>query len=339
MQQKNDASYNVRRKRKRMLYRLRQRAIELMIIAAVVLAIILLVRGCGNKSADPTSSLLSDNSDIVDPEALPQIPIFTADTFTFSDEINAQSAILIDCTDNEILAAKDAQSPFYPASITKVMALLVAIENIKDLNDTFTMTYEIMHPLYLQNATIVGFMEDEVIPLTDLLYGAILPSGADATQALAEYVSGSEAAFAELMNKRAEEMGLQNTHFTNTSGLHDVNHYTCALDMAIVLREAMKNDLCRQVLTTHTYQINPTEHHPEGIPLANAMIGRVRSNQPEGATVVGGKTGYTNEAGHTMVSLAEGEDGHDYIFVSLKGTDKYKATNDAIFAYNMFCSE
>ena len=268
----------------------------------------------------------------------PIIPSFTADTYTLGDEINAPSAVLIDCTDNTILAAKDAQAVLYPASITKVMTLLVAIENIHDWNDTFTMTYELLHPLYMQDATIVGFMEDEVVPLTDLLYGAILPSGADATQALAEYVSGSEEAFAELMNKRAEEMGLQNTHFVNASGLHDVNHYTSALDMAIIMREAMKNELCRKVLTTHTYVIDPTEQHPEGIPLANTMIGRVRANQPDGATVVGGKTGFTNEAGHTMMSLAQGDDGHEYVFVSLKGADKYKATNDAIRAYSMFCA-
>ena len=338
MRQTDNTSYNAKRRRKRRLYRLRQRAIELTIMLVCVVAIFLLIRGCANNAE--TDVISSPSSDIVvTPPVLSQMPTLTADTFTLTDEVNAQSAVLIDCTDNTILATKDAQAIFYPASITKVMSLLVAIENIEDFNDTFTMTYEIMHPLYLQNATIVGFMEDEVIPLTDLLYGAILPSGADATQALAEYVSGSEAAFAELMNDRAEEMGLQNTHFTNTSGLHDANHYTCALDMAVILREAMKNDLCRKVLTTHTYVTQPTEHHPEGIPLANTMIGRVRSNQPDGATIIGGKTGYTNEAGHTMVSLAEGDNGHDYIFVSLKGTDKYKATNDAIKAYDMFCSE
>lgn len=337
MQSESGASYSARRKRKRLLYRLRQRIIELLIIAAIVTAVVLLIRGCSDNGGDVISSPSSDIAPLPSP-VLPVLPSFTADTYTLGDEINSQSAVLIDCTDNTILAAKDAQAILYPASITKVMSLLVAVENIDSFDDMFTMTYDILHPLYLQNATIVGFMEDEVVPLTDLLYGTILPSGADATQALAEYVSGSEEAFAELMNQRAEEMGLQNTHFVNTSGLHDANHYTCALDMAIILREAMKNDICRQVLTTHTYVTTPTEQHPDGIPLANAMIGRVKTTPPDGATVLGGKTGYTSEAGHTMSSLAVGDDGHEYIFVSLKAADKYKATNDAIHTYSMFCA-
>lgn len=330
------SSYSTKRRRKRILYRLRQRLIEFALILIVFLAIFFLVRGCVDRKHDDdvTSSDVSVSTPSID---LPVIPEFTANTLTLANEVDARSAVLIDCTTNEVLAAKDARTSYFPASVTKVMSLLVAVENIDDFYDTFTMTYDIMHPLYLQNATIVGFMENEVVQLMDLLYGAILPSGADATQALAEYVSGSEEAFAELMNERAKEMGLQNTHFTNTSGLHDPDHYTCALDMAIIMREAMKNPLCRKVLTTHTYMIEPTEHHPEGIPLANAMIGRVKTNQPLGATVVGGKTGYTDQAGHTMMSLAVGDNGHEYIFVSLKGTNKYAATNDAVNIYEMFC--
>ena len=332
------ASYSAKRRRKRILYRLRQRAIEIALILSVFFAIFFLVRGCVNRNHND-DSVSSDIAVSTPVETLPVIPNFTNNTITLTDEVDAQSAVLIDCATNELLAAKDAQTAYFPASVTKVMSLLVAVENIDDFYDTFTMTYDIMHPLYLQNATIVGFMEDEEVQLMDLLYGAILPSGADATQALAEYVSGSEAAFAELMNERAEEMGLQNTHFTNTSGLHDPNHYTCALDVAIIMREAMRNPLCRKVLTTHTYMIKPTEHHPDGIPLANAMIGRVKTNQPEGGTVVGGKTGYTDQAGHTMASLAVGDDGHEYVFVSLKGTNKYAATNDAIKVYGMFCGD
>ena len=333
-----NSSYSAKRRRKRILYRLRQRLIEFSLILTVFMAVFFLVRGCVNRSH--SNDVVSSDAPVSTPTVvLPVIPEFTADTRTLADEVDAQSAVLIDCTTNEVIAAKDALSSYYPASVTKVMALLVAVENIDDFYDTFTMTYDIMHPLYLQNATIVGFMENEVVRLIDLLYGAILPSGADATQALAEYVSGSEEAFAQLMNERAQEMGLQNTHFTNTSGLHDPNHYTCALDMAIIMREAMKNPLCRKVLTTHTYTIQPTEHHPEGIPLANAMIGRVKTNPPQGATVLGGKTGYTGQAGHTMMSMAIGNDGHEYVFVSLKGTNKYAATKDAVQSYEIYCGK
>lgn len=324
-----------RRARKRRLYRLRQRIIELGILAVVVAAVAVPVSIAHRRSAEPTDQTPSSVSEPTS-ASKPVYPVYTADTVTLTDAVDADYVLLMDVNENRVLAAKGADVRAYPASVTKVMTLLVAVENITDFTDTFTMTYAITDPLYLANATVAGFSNNEAVTMEDLLYGTILPSGADACQALAEYVAGTDEAFVELMNKRAQEMGLKNTHFTNTSGLHDPNHYTTAEDMAMILRVAMENPHCRQVLSTYQYTTASTPQHPEGILLTSTLFGRMYGTEPDGATVVAGKTGYTSEAGHTVVSYAEGLDGHDYILVTLKGSNRWKATYDAIDLYTEF---
>ena len=330
-----------RRVRRRRLYRLRQRAIEgliLVVLVGLIATPIWFFRSC-KASKEEMSESESSQSVAELPEKVEWIfPAVTADTFTLTNEVDAYSAILVDITDNVVVGSKQPREVLYPASITKVMTLLVAVEHITDFTDTFTMTYEILYPLYLENATIAGFSEGEAVNLEDLLYGCILPSGADATQALAEYIAGSEEAFAVLMNEKAAELGLKNTHFVNTSGLHDKEHYTTAEDMAMVMLAAMKNPHCRQVLSTYQYTTAATPEHPEGILLTSTMFSRMYGDEPEGALIIAGKTGYTSQAGHTMVSYAQGEDGHDYIFVSMKGSNRWRATFDAINTYTLFCA-
>jgi len=145
--------------------------------------------------------------------------IYDDNTKAIGSNINSTYGIVYCVDDRQVLGRKSSQERMYPASMTKVMSLIVAVENILDLNDTFEMTFEIINPLYLQNATVTGLSSGETVPLIDLLYGIILPSGADATDAIAQYICGSQDEFVKLMNKKAEELGLIDTHFTNTSGL------------------------------------------------------------------------------------------------------------------------
>lgn len=325
-----------RRAKKRRKARIRQRIIELMMFAVLVAVIVVpihLIKQAKTQRVDemPDSSV----SDVQQREK-PKYPEYTVDTVTLTDAVDADYALLMDVNENRVLAAKRADVRTYPASVTKVMTLLVAVENITDFTETFTMTYAITDPLYVQNATVAGFLNNEVVTMEDLLYGTILPSGADACQALAQHVAGTDEAFVELMNKRAKEMGLKNTHFTNTSGLHHPDHYTTAEDMAVILRVAMNNAHCRQVLSTYRYTTSITPQHPEGIVLESTLFSRMYGTEPDGATVIAGKTGYTSEAGHTVVSYAEGLDGHDYILVMLKGSNKWKSTYDAIDLYTEF---
>ena len=200
------------------------------------------------------------------------------------------------------------------------MTLLVAVENIENLDDTFLMTNEILYPLNLQDASVAGFLGGENVTIRDLLYGLALPSGADAAVAIADYVAGSEEEFAVLMNEKVEELGLKNTHFVTTSGLHDENHYSTLADIAVILQEAMDNNLCRQILSTYQYRTESTDEHPNGILLTSTMFSRMKGNEDEdiGVDIVGGKTGYTNEAGHCLASFAR-KDGKEYIAVLGKG--------------------
>lgn len=327
-----------RRARRRRLYRLRQRLIELavlaVLVAIVVVPVLLINREDERRSVDTTPPATDLQPALPKP---PPYPVADGDTAGFADTVDAKYAMLWDVTDSRVVAARNADTAVYPASVTKVMTLLVAVENITDFTDTFTMTFEIANTLYLEEASVAGFSVGEKVNLEDMLYGCILPSGADACWGLAEYVAGTEEAFVALMNKKAQELGLKNTHFVNTSGLHDEDHYTTAADMVVIMQAAMENDHCRQVLTTYQYTTAATPEHPEGILLTSTMFSRMYGDEPDGALIIAGKTGYTFEAKHTMVSYAQGEDGHDYIFVSLGGSNRWKATYDAINVYTAFC--
>jgi D-alanyl-D-alanine carboxypeptidase (penicillin-binding protein 5/6) len=251
--------------------------------------------------------------------------------------VDAPCAILVDVTKGRIVAQKNADKRGYPASITKMMTLLVAVENTEDFDSTYEMTFDIVNDTYQQGASRAGFGGGEKVTVTDLLYGCILPSGADATIGLANHLSGSEPAFVKLMNERCKTLGLKNTHFENTSGLHGDKHYSTAADMAVILMAAMQDKTCKEVLSAVKYTTAKTPENPNGLELYSTMFSRMYGTEPEGATIIAGKTGYTAQAGHTMASFATGDNGHEYIFVSMDGTDKWKATYDAINVLTAFC--
>lgn len=246
--------------------------------------------------------------------------------------IESEYAVLLDVTNNTVIASRNSDTRIYPASLTKIMTLLVACEKITDTEQTFTMTYDIIAPLVNQDATRAGFSEGEAVKLIDLLYGAALPSGADATIGLAQAISGSEEAFVGLMNQKAQELGLKDTHFVNTSGLHDPDHYTTATDMAVILEFAIQNELCRKILAAYQYTTSPTPQHPQGILLESTMFSRMYGNEAENVVIEGGKTGYTNESGHCLASFAT-KNGNTYIAATFKGTGRYMPIYDAIDIY------
>lgn len=121
------------------------------------------------------------------------------------------------------------------------------------------------------------------------MYGIALPSGADATTAIAIYLCGSEDEFVKLMNRKVEELGLKNTHFTNASGLYDPNHYSTATDIAMLMSAVMENDTCREILGTYQYTTTATEQHPEGILLESTMYSRMYGNEVTGISIDAGK--------------------------------------------------
>lgn len=252
-----------------------------------------------------------------------------------ANNISSEHAVLLDVDNNTILAQRDPDARIYPASMTKIMTLLVAAEHIENMDDTFTMTYDIIAPLIDAEASRAGFEEGETVPLKDLMYGIALPSGADATTAISIYLCGSEDEFVKLMNEKAEELGLENTHFTNASGLYDPNHYSTATDIAMLMSAVMENDTCREILGTYQYTTSATEQHPEGIPLESTMFSRMYGNEVTGITIEAGKTGYTDEAGHCLVSYATDADGKQFIAVTAKGPTYWRAVFDTFAIYGL----
>ena len=250
--------------------------------------------------------------------------------------IRSEYAILIDLSTNTVVADKNGDKRIYPASMTKLMTLIVAAENIKDLDEHFTFSYAITDPAYKAGASVAGFLSSESVPLIDVLYGVALPSGADATTAVAVTVAGSEEAFAEMMNEKAREIGLENTHFMNASGLHHDDHYSTPHEMAIILEYAMKVPLLAEILSTYQYTTTPTEQHPEGILLTSTMFSRMYGDEAGNCEIIAGKTGYTHEARQCLASMAESPDGRRFVLVTAMAQDKYDPVWDAIDVYKNY---
>lgn len=260
----------------------------------------------------------------------------TDSTVQLGGEIVSNYAVLIDLSTDTIIARKAADTRMNPASMTKVMTVLVAAEHIASPDDTFTMTIDITDYSFVHDCSNVGFEVGEVIPVKDLFYGTILPSGADAAVGLATYVAGSQEAFVEMMNEKLQELGLSQTaHFTNCVGLYDENHYCTVYDMAVILKAAMDNELCREVLSAHTYTTTPTSEHPEGITISNWFLRRIE-DKDTGGEVVGAKTGYVVQSGNCAASYAQSSSGKSYICVTADATSGWKCIYDHVALYKEY---
>ena len=254
-----------------------------------------------------------------------------------TDQVGSEYAVFIDADTNTVLAEKGGNALIYPASMTKVLTILTAAEAIEDPDATFTMTQEIIDPHYRAGATITGFRAGDTCTLRELFYGAALRSAADATTALAITAAGSESAFVDLMNAKCHELGLsQGAHFTNTSGLFQENH-TCTLrDMAAIMRAAMANDLCREILTTETYVSAPTAAEPEGLTFQNKYLGWFLEKQPEGATVTACKSGYVAQAQNCLVSYGTNAEGRNFICVIARAANAETMMGDHRTLYSTY---
>ncbi len=296
-------------------------------------------------SVKPLSSkqaVVSQTEVTIQTESIPETPkveipypLADSSTVQFGDDVTSEYAVLVDVSANKILAQRNSSARIYPASLTKVMTLIIAAEKATDTEKTFTMTNEIIDPLVRQDATRAGFEDGEAVKIIDMMYGAILPSGADATVGLAKALCGSENAFVELMNEKAKSLGLKDTHFMNTSGLHDSEHYSTPEDMAVILEYAMKNELCRKILSTYQYTTASTPQHPNGILLESTMFSRMYGTEVENVTILGGKMGYTDEAGNCLASFAV-KNGKEYVAVTTKGSGKYAPIFDSFKIYGNY---
>lgn len=253
------------------------------------------------------------------------------------DKLNSTNAILIRLEDQTILMQKSSEEKIYPASLTKMMTAIVAIENLTNLQKEIQLTHYTFNGLYSANASMAGFQPGEKVRAIDLLYGVMLRSGAEACIGLADHIAGSEQNFVTMMNQKAADLGMYNTHFENTTGLHNENHYTTVKDLAILLNYALQNETFREIFTASRHSTQPTNKHPEGITFYSTMFEKLNNQNIIGGEILGGKTGYTDEAGLCLASLAKvGNQEYILITAGAKGdihSEQYNIT-DALAVYN-----
>lgn len=218
--------------------------------------------------------------------------------------IQATSAILVDRASGRILYEKEADAKRYPASTTKIMTALLAIEQ---LNPTDTAIASQTAVDVDRDGSNMGILAGEELNVEQLLYGLLVHSANDAANVLAEEVSGSIEAFVAEMNIRAGELGMSGTHFANPHGYHDDNHYTTARDLYLLANEAMKNELFAEIVATPTYEIPPTNRYKEIRYLSNnnSLINPMKGRKYLYSPATGIKTGHTSKAGNCLVSSAE----------------------------------
>ena len=361
----DDAEYLARRERRRkkmILERKRKRRrrllIKLGLCAAVVLTLIVstvkfFVGKANEKKELEAQRIAAEEQARVEAMEVPEevivpeevLPVYefvsTADTKNiYSDKVISSHGILVNADTDIIVASKGAKERVSPASMTKVLTVLVAAEHVSEeqLDDTFTMTIDITDYSFVNDCSNAGFLVDEKVPVRDLFYGTILPSGGDAAVGLATYVAGSHEAFVDMMNEKLEELGISDSaHFTNCVGLYDENHYCTMYDMAIIMKAAMENELCREVLSTKCYTTTPTTEHPEGITISNWFLRRIEDKDTHGE-VLGAKTGFVAQSGSCAVSYQEFPDGSSYICATAGSTSSWRCIYDHVEIYTTYVS-
>ena len=264
------------------------------------------------------------------------LTLFTISSSVYADNenstlISADAGILMDAETGQVLYEKNMHKKEYPASITKIMTILLGVESNRT-QENIVMSRNAVFSIPRDSAHI-ALDEGEEIQLEDALYGAMLPSANEACNGIAEHLSGSVSEFAKLMNQRAVSAGAQNTHFANPNGLHDPNHQTTAYDMAMITRDALKNPDFRKIFGTTSYQIPPTNKQSE-IRYLWTTHRMLKESEFYYEKAIGGKTGYTTEALNTLVTVANNGD-RELIVVLLRnhsGRSNYNDTK-ALFEY------
>lgn len=229
-------------------------------------------------------------------------------------EINSSNAILYNLNNNEVIYEKNSEERIKIASMTKIMTSIVAIENIEDLDSKIVITNKMLEGLREKNASVVGFKVGDVVTYEDLLYGAMLPSGADATQALAISISGSVDEFVSLMNKKANQLNLVNTNFTNTTGLDDSDNYSTVKDVATILKYALSNETFKKIFQSRYYTTT------NGKALVSTIEYNSLKYNLDTSHIMGAKTGMTTKAGLCLASIASHND-INYLLVTA-GADR-----------------
>ena len=243
--------------------------------------------------------------------------------------VTCKKELFIDMKDNTVIYENRADEKSSIASITKVMTALVAIENIKDYNEKVVVTKDMIGNIGIDYVK-VGYKAGDKPTYNDLLYGILLKSGADATNIVGISIGGSIDNYVKMMNDKAKELGMKDTHFTNTIGMDNENHYSTAKDIAKLLTYAYNNEKFKEVFTTSTYDIlslNTTLKGP---------ISYMHSDKFNMPYIIGGKTGNTDNAKLCLATIAKNKN-HMYLLVTLESDKKvmtqHMTDSKAIYEY------
>lgn len=229
--------------------------------------------------------------------------------------LHSRNIILYDPEEKEILYEEKGDEVVSIASLTKIMTTIIAIENIENLDETVTITWNMLKEVP-SDASVAGLRSGMQVTYRDLLYASILPSGADATISLAYLISGSTEEFISLMNKKAEDLGLVNTHFENVTGYDAPNHHSTAKEVLKLLLYALDNDLFKTIYQTKKYTLT------NGL-VVSSTIDKYNQNTGEDlSSILGSKTGFTQDAGRCMSSLVKVYD-KELILITLGASDVY----------------
>lgn len=271
-------------------------------------------------------------------------PVSARAELSWPDQISIQAdaGFLMDADTGAVLYEKNADQPYYPASITKILTALIVLEHCS-LDETVVFSHDAVYNVE-SGSSNAGLDEGDTLTVRDCLYALLLASANESANALAEHVSGSREAFAQLMNEKAQSLGCTGSHFANPSGLNDENHYTTARDMALIAQAAIANPVFVEICGTYSYRLPPTKRYPASeFPNGRLITNHHRMCNPydslyyKGAFC--GKTGYTSLAGNTLVTCARQEN-MTLIAVILNGhLTHYEDTRTLFdFGFNFFQS-
>ena len=277
-----------------------------------------------SSTKDETAKSASSTAD--KPEAAPSVvtaPLSSGVSPTlppppFADSLLSKNICMINLDSNTIIYEKNSQERLYPASLTKIMTCILALEMVEDLdNETTTLKPYINNYLYTNNVnTLGGIYTNEELCIRDLLYAFMLQSANEAAMMVADYVGdGDIEYFCELMNKKAKEIGAKNTNFSNPTGLFDENNYSTAYDLSLIAQYAMQNEEFVEIVTTNQYTSNPTSRSPKGITWfgRNSMQQSSKSEYYEG--IRGVKTGTLAEQNLHNLATTATRNGYTYLVV------------------------
>lgn len=301
--------------------------------AASALILALVLAGCGNVSYEipynPDSDISSFN--VISRQKPGTAQAFASDLGIVTgnlmddeqvDMSQAGAALLVDVGHDEVMYAKNALERMYPASITKIMTAIVALK-YGSLDSMMTATDAIV--ITEPGAQLAGLKVGDRMTLNQGLHIMLVSSANDAALMIAENVAGSVEAFVDLMNKEALSLGATNTHFANPHGLTDETHYTTAYDLYLIMNEAIKYEQIQEIIRTTEYQTTYHDKNGEEKSITVKTTNRILNGTyqaPSQVTVIGGKTGTTNAAGHCLLLLSRDTEGTLYISVILRSTSK-----------------